>query len=831
MSKHLFNEGWAYRTKVSLFAELGGGSAEWTDVTLPHDALIDKTRTDAAPSGAASGYFPSGSFEYRTILDVDTADQGNLMVLEFDGVYRDAMVYVNGALAGQHAFGYSRFTVRIDPYLQFGTSNEIRVTCRTHQDSRWYTGSGIYRDVHLIKKKPVHIGVDGVRITTTDVDSDRAIVDVATVVSNTSGLTVTIDLRSTLTEEAIAEVADDHSPVTLLPGTSATVRHRHYVESPALWSVETPSLYSASLQLRAGDEVVDTETAVFGIRRIQVDSRQGLRINGTEVKLRGACVHHDNGPLGAATIAAAEERRVRLLKDAGFNAIRSSHNPASSALLDACDRLGMFVIDEAFDVWTTGKTDFDYSSDFAQWWERDLESLVAKDVNHASVIMYSIGNEIPETGTADGGVWSRRLTEKLRTLDPNRPVTNGINGFVSSLDLVLAGMKQNADARDTQGAGVNGIMNQVGDMMNQISASPMVTERTAESFSVLDVAGMNYGDGRYLIDKTLFPNRVIAGTETFPAQIARNWAVIKANPHVIGDFTWTGWDYLGEAGLGSVGYTDGTGEKNSAVAKAYPWLAAWSGDIDVTGERRPMSFYREIVFGLRHEPYIAVLRPENYNLTPLPTPWSWSDSLSSWTWESYEGHPIRVEVYSDAEEIELLVNNNSVGRQTVGTELAFKADFDILYVPGTIEAVAYSDGREVSRTHLRTASSELVIQALPDRARITAGSGDLAFVRIALTDEAGVVKTGFDRSVQVTVSGSGVLQALGSARPDSDESFTSSAFSTFDGRVLAVIRPTGSGEIEIEISADGCTPQHLVIESSAPGPRSTVSELSKEAVS
>lgn len=830
MSQHLFNDGWAYRTRLSPFAELGGGSADWVDVTLPHDALIDKPRSADAPGGAASGYFPSGAFEYRKTLEIDITAQGDVILLEFDGVYRDAMVYVNGALAGQHAFGYSRFTVRIDPYLRFGEANEIRVTCRAHQDSRWYTGSGIYRDVRLLTKRPVHIGVDGVRITTTDIDDARAIVEVAGVVTNTGNVTATVELQSTLTEEGIAQVAEDRSPVTLLPGTSAVVRHRHYVDKPALWSVETPSLYTALLELRANGEVIDKETRTVGIRRIQVDSRRGLRINGEQVKLRGACVHHDNGPLGAATIAAAEERRVRLLKEAGFNAIRSSHNPASSALLDACDRLGMLVIDEAFDVWTLGKTDFDYSSDFVQWWERDLESLVAKDANHPSVIMYSIGNEIPETGTPDGGVWSRRLAEKLRALDPTRPITNGINGFVSSLDLVLAGMKQQGMASDAEPAGVNGLMSQAGEMMNQISASPMVTERTAESFSVLDVAGMNYGDGRYLMDRELFPNRVIAGTETFPAQIARNWAVIQENSHLIGDFTWTGWDYLGEAGLGSVGYADASGT-TAAVAKAFPWVTAWSGDIDITGERRPMSYYREVVFGLRHEPYIAVLRPEKRHLTALPSPWSWSDSISSWSWEGHENKPIRVEVYSDAEEIELLVDGEPVGRSRVGALLAFRADFEIPYTPGVLEAVAYAEGRELSRSHLRTATPELVLEVLPDRATVTMGTSDLSFVRIALTDADGVVKPRADRAVTVVVTGAGILQALGSSRPDSDESFAAETRTTFDGLALAVIRPTHAGEIRITVSAEDCEPQHLTIEVTDTKPSSLLDEHEKESIS
>lgn len=810
MSRDLFNDGWSVRPQVSAFAELGGALSEWREVLLPHDALIGASRSADSPNGSAGGYFPSGAFEYRRQIDVLDSDRGREFVLEFDGVHRDAMVYVNGALAGQHAFGYSRFTVRIDPYLRFGQVNEIRVSCRSHQDSRWYTGAGIYRDVHLIVKDPIHIAVDGVRATTVDLDDLRAVVEMKATVVNRGPITTTVELTTSISEEGLVEVASDRSPITLLPGASGTVRHRMFVSEPALWSPDSPSMYSGRLSLREGDVVLDTEELSFGIRRIQVDSTLGLRLNGDPIDLRGACVHHDNGPLGAATIAAAEERRVRLLKEAGFNAIRSSHNPASSALLDACDRLGMLVIDEAFDVWTSAKSDFDYATDFAQWWERDLEALVAKDVNHPSVIMYSIGNEIPETGTPDGGVWSRRLAEKLRSLDGGRPITNGINGFVSSLDAVMEGMRQHAAAPPEGASGVNGMMTQVGDMMNQISASDMVTARTEESFAVLDVAGMNYGDGRYESDARIFPNRVILGTETFPGRIAANWALVSSNAHVIGDFTWTGWDYLGEAGLGSIGYADGPGT-GATAARPYPWVTAWSGDIDITGGRRPLSYYREIVFGLRSEPYIAVHRPAHYGRTVLATPWAWSDSVSSWTWRGFEARPILVEVYAQADEIELLLDGVSLGRSVVGADMACRADFDVVYQPGELIAVAFRDGDEVSRSVLRTATPEVQLDVRPDTDTIAADAQSLVFVPIALTDPDGIVHVGRDRTVTVSVSGAGRLQALGSADPATEESFTGPTRRTFDGRALAIVRPTGAGEIVVQVAADGCEPVTRVL--------------------
>ncbi|MER6007863.1 glycoside hydrolase family 2 TIM barrel-domain containing protein [Nonomuraea angiospora] len=813
MTISAFNDGWAYRPKVSAFAELGGASGDWTEVTLPHDALITAPRRADAPGGAAAGYFPGGTFEYRKDLVVEQSDQGRSFFLEFDGVYRDAMVYVNGALAGQHAFGYSRFTVRIDPYLRFGAVNEIRVECRAHQDSRWYTGAGIYRDVRLIVKEPVHIAVDGVRITSSDIEPDRAIVEIAVEVVNAGGLTTTVELSSAVDEGRPEEVAtaSECCPVTLLPGERAVVRHRLYVEDPALWSVDTPFLYTARVRLHDAERVLDEYTGEFGIRRVQVDPCKGLRINGRTVKLRGACLHHDNGPLGAAAIRRAEERRVELLKAAGFNAIRSSHNPISSALLEACDRLGMLVMDETFDVWTSGKTDFDYAGDFAQWWERDVEALVAKDFNHPSVILYSIGNEIPETGTPFGGVWSRRIAEKIRSLDATRLITNGINGFVSVLDMVVAQARQMASAQPPSG-GVNGMMTQAGAMMNQISASEEVTRRTEESFAVLDVAGLNYGDGRYELDRELFPQRVIVGTETFPSRIAHNWSLVMSNDHVIGDFTWTGWDYLGEAGLGAVGYA---GLGVASAAQPYPWLAAWCGDIDIIGQRRPASYYREIVFGLRPTPYIAVRRPQHHGKTVLATPWSWSDAIASWTWEGFEGKPVHVEVYSDADEVELLLNGATVGRMTAGPSHEFRADFELVYEPGELVAIAYAGGREQGRCMLVSAADALVLDVRADRCRLSADTGDLAFVDIALADGAGNVHPGGDRLVTVSVDGSGTLQALGSADPASEESFSGPSRRTFDGRALAVIRPHAAGDITVTVQAEGCETVRLQLRAGA----------------
>lgn len=804
MSRTLFTDGWSYRQKASAFSELGGaGVGAWTDVVLPHDATIGQSRLTDVPDGAPNGSFPTGAFQYRRTFAVPESHRGSFISLEFEGVYRSAAVYVNGTLAGQRAYGYSEFSVRIDPFLRFGEDNEIMVECRTGKDTRWYSGAGIYRPVHLVVKQPVHVD-GGVTITTRSVDDDLAVIEVSASVRNQSMVTSQLRARASIASDGHDEaVASDDAPVTILPGTSATVRHRLLVQQPDLWSPESPALYAGSFRLEDPDgELVDEESAWFGVRTLDVDPIRGLRVNGRSVTLRGACIHHDNGVLGAATFAAAEERRVRILKDAGFNAIRSAHNPASRALLDACDRLGMLVMDEAFDMWTLSKTDEDYSFEFPEWWERDIEAMVVKDINHPSVIFYSIGNEIPETGTSFGGALSRTLAEKVRSLDPTRLVTNGINGFVATLDEVLTAVR--GQSASENGGGVNTMMSQLGDMMNTIAMSESVTRRTEESQAVLDVAGMNYAEARYEMDSELFPRRTIVGTESFPTRIDTIWQIVEDNSHVIGDFAWTGWDYLGEAGIGGIDYVEEGVDAQASVARTYPWLVAFSGDIDLTGHRRPASYYREIVYGLRSAPYIAVQRPTHYGKAlAFATPWAWSDTVSSWSWKGSEGHPVKVEVYARADEVALLLDAEEIARSTVGTTRRFRAEFDVHYQPGTLEAVAYVAGAETGRHQLTTAGNDLRVHAHITRETSRQSHADLAFVELTLADEQGTTVLDNDRTLSIEVFGDGVLQGFGSARPKTTEKYTGNTHTTFDGRALAVVRITGDAPVTVIVHSDG----------------------------
>ena len=798
-----FTADWAHRAPRGPFA--GSGESEKPiPVRLPHDALRDERRTPDAAGKGAGAYYPPLARTYVKTFDVPADWEGALVRLEIQGAYRRAQVFVNDEYAGNRADGYARFFVDLTPFLRFGEQNEIRIEVRSGEDSRWYSGAGLHRPVLLHLDELVHIVPDGITVSTVRIEENQAVVDVVTKVANAGANSRTVRVLTRISDDADARVEGDQTPATIAPREEVLVRQRFYVRDPALWAPGSPSLYTAHVGLE-GSEAAEV---TFGIRTITVDPRNGLRINGEPVLLRGACIHSDNGPLGAASIARADERRIELLKAAGFNAIRAAHNPASIALLDACDRNGILVMDEAFDMWTRFKTLNDYSTDFPQWWAADLESMIAKDRNHPSVIMYSIGNEIIEVGSGHGAGWARRMAEHVRALDPTRLITNGVNTFLAVVDelpaLLAAG-----------GGALNDAMADPEEGFNLISASDAVSRRIEESSAPLDVVGLNYADARYELDRDRFPHRVIVGSETMPSSIGRLWPLVVANPHVIGDFTWTGWDYLGEVGIGATAYEEDR-DAARALEREFPYLTAWCGDIDITGWRRPLSFYREIVFGLRSEPYIAVQRPEHHDDTIAGrAPWGWSDSISSWTWHGFEGLPIVVEVYADADDVALLLDDQEVARARIGGNRPMLAELETVYRPGRLQAVAYRDGTEISRTVLETADTDVLLAIRVDRSDIRCGDDDLAYIEIELRDSAGRLATSTVRAVHVEVTGAGELAGMCSANPKTDERFDSPTWRTFDGRALAVVRPAGIGTIVVTVTASGMEPQALTIEAVA----------------
>lgn len=815
MLRQSFNDKWTFFKGVKNLNL--GGADQAVEVTLPHDAMILEQRDSACKNQNNTGFFPGGDYTYKKTFFAPKEYENKNILIEFEGVYMNAMVYINGDFAGKCPFGYSNFYVNANRFLKFDSDNEIKVLVLNGAElnSRWYTGSGIYRNVNLLVGEQLHIKEDGVKITTPDIEEGLAVVAISTTIENNGFQSKNAYLYTEILNEDGQVVATDKSPVTLFSGETLTVKQRVYVEQPLLWSVEEPNLYTYSSKLLVEDHIVDEEKGHFGIRKLQLDTKNGFRINGEVVKLRGACIHHDNGVLGASTFERAEERRVEILKKAGFNAIRSAHQPMSKAMLDACDRLGMLVMDETFDMWTSNKTQYDYALNFHEWWEKDVQSMVEKDYNHPSVIMYSIGNEIPESGTKHGAELNRTIADKVRELDGTRFVISSVNGWLCIMDRLgevmasFATGNQAAAEQQPQTNEINSVMSSIVGMMNQIAGHELVGAVTEQTFVGSDIAGYNYMSGRYEIDKELYPNRLICGTESMPRDIDINWRLTKSNSHILGDFAWAGWDYLGEAGIGKVDYTL---DESKGIYGPYPWYIAYCGDIDIVGNRRPASYYREIVWGLRKEPYIAVQRPHHYHDKYMSSAWSWSDSIASWTWPGSENESIKVEVYSDAEEVELLVNGVSVGKAAAGEANRFKAIFDIVYIPGELIAVAYNNGEETGRMVLQSAGQGLALKLNSDRKELNASGSDLAYIMISLTDENGILQDATDRKVSITVEGAGSLQGFGSADPKSLENFFDTERTTFDGKVLAVIRSKSEvGVIKVTASAEGCPPEEIAI--------------------
>ena len=639
------------------------------------------------------------------------------------------------------------------------------------------------------------------------------LLDVTAQVQSASTVTERVTLQQTICREGTT-VLTDRQNLLLQPGESRTVSFRYCVDSPALWSPENPNLYTSTMQVLEGEEELDREETGFGIRTLSIDAAHGVRINGQTVKLRGACIHHDNGILGAATLPDAEERRIRQLKEAGFNAIRSSHHPAGRALLDACDRYGVLVMDELSDVWNVRKNPYDYALYFEQDWKPTIQKMVAKDYNHPSVILYCVGNEISEAGSESGAETNRRLCNTFRELDPTRYTTNALNGLMAAgyrLREIMGDVMRKFPAQPGPSGGDGGGSNALNSFMSLMSGEkgdyfathPLLTEALSGCEDSCDVIGLNYLTGRHVLEHELHPHKAVLGTETYPADIVRLWRIVEENPHMIGDFTWAGYDYLGEAGCGIFHYDGGAN-----FSSIYPERTAYIGDLDLLGNRRPISYLREIVYGLRKAPYLAVLRMEHNGQTSSKTPWMFKDNLASWTWPGFEGQTASVDVYSASEEVELFLNGASLGRRTV---VDFTATYSVPYAPGELKAVGYTGGVCDGEFTLRTAqNAQLTLTA--DRKTLQANGEDAAFVMIQFVDANGTADLHTKHTLKVELEGAGILEAVGSANPCSEERYDTPESETFDGCCMAVIRAgEAAGEIHLTVTADDSVQKQLTI--------------------
>ena len=789
-----------------------------TIVNLPHDGMIGTPVSPDAPAQADMGYFTGGISNYTKELFIPQEWEKDCVGLLFDGAMMNASVEVNGCKAAAQHYGYAPFYMDLTGLAAFGDVNRITVHVNTSMqpNSRWYTGSGLYRGVRLLHGPKVHIAPDGIFVYTKEVSDGWAFLETETEIRNETAENRLVEAEIRVIREDTGEtVAASKRVVQVNARGSGTARIAINVPKPLLWDAEHPNLYRVAARVKnlgrfrthfEKDEAETTDEAevLFGIRTITADSVRGLRINGKTVKLKGGCLHHDNGLLGSVSLYETEARKIRKLKESGFNAIRTAHNPPSAALIEACDRLGMYVFDEAFDAWGIAKRGGDYSQFFAEDWEKDLTAFVRRDRSHPSVILWSTGNEIPERGGLNNGyALAEKLAETIRDMDGTRPISNGICSFWCGLDDALArGMNQ------AQNAGNEGMGN--------------LWEKGTEPFTDgLDIVGYNYMEDLYEKDHEMFPERVILGSENFPKEIGFRWPLVEKLDYVIGDFTWTGWDYLGEAGIGkavSLAEGDPLLEKGPWAlmpqnSSPFPWRTANDADFDITGRRTPQGDYRSVIWGNR-ETFLYSYPPEAYGKTELISHWGFPAVLSNWNYAGAEGKPLELVVFSGAEEVEVLVNGQSIGRKTVGRErpLPCSVRFETAYAPGTVEAISYTDGQEVSRAVLKTPGPAAQIRLLPEKTTVKADGHDVIYVGIEIVDQNGVVCP--DAAVPLTaeVSGAAALAGFGSGNPVTDEDYTDHCTVTFHGRAMAILRAGyEKGKIGLKVSGEGLPEAETVL--------------------
>ena len=730
------------------------------NVDLPHDwDIFEGPNSGHGATGTGGGWFEAGKGEYRKTFATPNAE---LVKLHFEGVYQKAEVFVNGQKAGQHHYGYTPFTVDVTPFLKVkgkkvkGTSadeqNEVVVKVNNSEqpNCRWYSGSGIYRHVWLETMSALHIAENGVFVTTPEVSADKAKVQVEVMVQN----------EGNNDQQGIVEVEGQQQEVSLKAGESKAVTFTYTIKSPKLWSPESPYLYTTSVALK-NNSSNSLSKIKFGVRSFSFDAENGFVLNGKKVLINGACVHHDDGVLGAMAFDDAEIRKVRQMKEAGFNLIRTSHNPTTRAFLDACDSIGMLVIDEAFDGWRTQKNPFDYSTVIDSCYREDIHAMVLRDRNHPSVISWSIGNEVIERKDIRVVYTARQMKKAILEKDTTRPVTEALCAW----------------DRDWE-----------------------IYDPHAE---VLDVAGYNYMIFKHTSDHERDPKRVIWQTESYPRDAFRNWTVANDFPYVVGDIVWTGLDYLGESGIGR-NYYKGEREGESWIEGGQPeWHGAPCGDVDITGWRKPISHYREMLWNENTPLYMAVKEPNGYHGEIHTTMWSVWPTWESWTWPGWEGKPVEVEIYTHQPEVKLYLNDKLVGTKQVSRETEFKAVFTVNYEPGKLKAIASSTSSQTSSTStLQTAGKPARLRLTPDRTVMAADGQSLTFITVEVVDKDGIPVPEAAIPCEATVKGAATLLSFASADLKDTDPYTLPRVKTWKGRALLVVRSTQKkGSISVSIKS------------------------------
>lgn len=773
-----FDAGWRFMQGELMGAEHAAfEDAQWRAINLPHDWSIEDLPGQTpdmvvgpfdkkAIGRTATGFTRGGEGWYRKYFRVDHHDPDTRIEIVFDGAYQDTDVWLNGHPVGRSVAGYTPFAIDLSAFLDRGGDNVIAVRVRNQgRNSRWYSGSGLYRSIELdVLPADSRLERWGIAASTRKLEHGKAVIDISSEVASPQPHDI---LRTRLIDRDGSVVSEASSQA------NSTVRQTLTLRGPRLWSADQPALYTLQSELVRDGKVRDRIEQPFGIRIVDFDSRIGMSVNGTPVKLRGGCIHHDNGLLGACAYPDADERRLWLLKARGFNAIRSSHNPASRSLREACDYIGMYLIEEAFDVWHVGKEPQDFATRFQDHWKNVIDAMVRSARNNASVIMWSIGNEIPFRSTDEGVKWQWKLANAVRALDPTRPVTAGLNGVLGS-----EMMAQDGTARAGRGGKID-------------NASTIF----------LDVPGYNYRLEQIEAEETDHPERVVYASETFARDLYDYQSLSERAPYFLGEFLWTAMDYLGEAGIGATARL-----KNGTYPiyfPSFPWVNAWCGDIDLIGQQKASSLARDVVWGISPLE-IAVQRPGPEGTFEYVSNWGWSDELASWTWPGSEGRILNVRVHAAGDKVELHLNGQLVGEEILTLKSRRRTEFAIAYAPGKLEAVTYLNGRVLSRRALETAGNAARLRTVVETAHGRGSRNGLRFVQVAITDQAGRLLPDERRKIEVAIKGPASLLAFGNANPLATGSVIATHAETFRGRALLILRGTGQkGTVNIRVRSHG----------------------------
>ena len=759
-----FDFDWKFTLTAPAGAEAPGlDDAVWTDVQLPHDWSMTLPFLSPKEGGKGSmGFMQGGIGWYRKRFAVPSAWKGRRISLEFDGVYHRATVYVNGREVGFHPYGYTAFAYDVTDYLEPGRENVVAVKV-DHSDcptSRWYSGSGIYRHVWLNVTDPVHVALWGTCVTTPSVNTAQATVCVHTTLANDGAKAAQTTLSSEIRDPSGRVVAKAAAKAALDAGSEEVLKQEFIVTAPRLWDIDSPALYTLVTTVRKGGQVADRYETPFGIRDIRFDADKGFFLNGRSVKMKGGDVHQDAGSLGAAIPDRALERRVRLMKETGFNAIRCSHNPPAREFLDACDRLGMLVIDESFDKWKSGY----YTQWYDEWWAKDLAAMVLRDRNHPSVVLWSVGNETREQGDMSGEGTKRlqALRAECERLDPSRKVA------VTTMPDYDRKFDKN---------GFN---------------------------AAVEVVGYNYQEPFYDSDHAQFPERIIYGSEVFPyysagrelmrEYIERNpWYDYAERDFIFGYFMWAAIDYWGES--------------SGWPSKGWP-----TGIYDVCMHEKPQAAFFRAVW--KDEPIVKIaVEDPGLPLDRGKDMWTWPLLASHWNFPRHDNtQMVQVNAFTNCELVELFVNDVSMGKRRLADFPNNTLKWRIPYNPGTIRAVAWNGDQEVASDVLRTAGEAVAIRLRADRADLKADGQDLSYIEMELVDAQGLVVPDADRPVRVRVSGAGRFLCMDNGDTADGGAQLRADKPTFLGRAQAVVQAGRSaGPLRVIASADGLPDAELLL--------------------